>query len=75
MLKWKALIRPKEFGGLGFLDTRVMNLCLLSKWIMRIENGDHDMCLQVLRRKYMVQPSFFSEFSWGGGTGFQYSKG
>lgn len=55
MLKWKALIRPKEFGGFGFLDTRVMNLCLLSKWIMRIENGEQDMCLQVLRRKlYMV---------------------
>ena len=33
MVKWEALCRPTDIGGLGFLDTRVMNICLLSKWI------------------------------------------
>lgn len=28
-----------------------MNICLLSKWIMRLEGGDKDMCLEVLRKK------------------------
>lgn len=28
MIKWEALNRPKEFGGLGFMDVRVMNTCL-----------------------------------------------
>lgn len=25
MIKWDALDKPKEFGGLGFIDTRAMN--------------------------------------------------
>jgi len=37
MIKWEALNRPKEFGGLGFLDVRSMNICLLSKWIDKLE--------------------------------------
>jgi hypothetical protein len=28
MIKREALNRPKEFGGLGFMDDRVMNTCL-----------------------------------------------
>ena len=40
MVKWEALSRPKEFGGLGFLDVRVMNICLLAKWIAKLETGD-----------------------------------
>jgi hypothetical protein len=39
MIKWEALNRPREFGGLGFLDVRVMNTCLLHKWIDKLERG------------------------------------
>jgi hypothetical protein len=28
MIKCEALNRPKEFGGLRFMDVRVMNTCL-----------------------------------------------
>lgn len=37
MMKCEALCRPKDFGGLGFANTRVMNIVLLGKWIARIE--------------------------------------
>ena len=39
MIKLEALNRTKEFGGLGFADVRVMNTCLLAKWIDKLERG------------------------------------
>jgi len=35
MMKWEVLAPPKLEGGLGFADTRIMNQCLLSKWIFK----------------------------------------
>ena len=32
MVKWEALATPKDFGGLGFVDTRAMNTVQLAKW-------------------------------------------
>ena len=40
MVKWGALAKPKEFGGLGFINTRAMNAALLCKWIFRLDSGD-----------------------------------
>ena len=65
VIRWDALCRPKDFGGMGFMDTRVMNICLLSKWIMKLESGATDMCFEVLRRKYM-RGSFFQSSNVGG---------
>jgi hypothetical protein len=59
MIKWEALIRPKELGGLGFTDVRVMNTCLMSKWIDKLERGDNSMCCSLLRRKYLGEKSIF----------------
>lgn len=30
MVRWEALSRPKDFGGLGFTDVRAMRACLLA---------------------------------------------
>lgn len=35
-IKWSTLCRPKDFRGLGFMDTRTMNIYLLSKWIVKL---------------------------------------
>jgi hypothetical protein len=35
-----ALDRPKDFGGLGFFYVRIMNTCLMRKWIGKLERGD-----------------------------------
>jgi hypothetical protein len=59
MVKWADLARPREFGGLGFTDTRLMNKCLLSRWIIKLERGDSDLCSKMLRKKYLNQKSFF----------------
>uniref|UniRef100_A0A0A9D099 Reverse transcriptase zinc-binding domain-containing protein n=1 Tax=Arundo donax TaxID=35708 RepID=A0A0A9D099_ARUDO len=71
MVKWDHLAKPKEFGGLGFTDTRVMNVCLLSKWIVKLERGDNDPCT-FLRNKYLSDRSFFSS---DGSGGSQFWKG
>lgn len=42
MVKWDAISRPKEFGGLGIINTRIMNDCLLTKWIWKIVDGCED---------------------------------
>ncbi|WVZ88313.1 hypothetical protein U9M48_034848 [Paspalum notatum var. saurae] len=39
MVRWEHLTKPKEFGGLGFLETRTMNKVLLAKWIARLDRG------------------------------------
>ena len=59
MVKWEALIRPKEFGGVGFLDIRVMNICLLVKWIERLEKRDDSIRIQLLCRKYLGDKRIF----------------
>jgi len=61
MIKWEALIRPKEFGGLGFTDVRVINTCLMVKWIDKLERGDNSLCCSLLRRKYLRERSIFSD--------------
>jgi hypothetical protein len=59
MVKWADLARPKDFGGLGFIDTWLMNKCLLSKWIIKLERGYVDLCTKLLRNKYLNNKGFF----------------
>lgn len=58
MIKWEALASPKEFGGLGFIDTRAMNTALLAKWIFKLDRGENSMAIEVLRKKYLGDKSF-----------------
>ena len=32
MVKWKVICGPKNLGGLGILNTAIMNKCLIVKW-------------------------------------------
>jgi hypothetical protein len=52
------LINPKSLGGLGFIDTRVMNIALLCKWIFRLESGKDSLCMNLLTRKYLKGKGF-----------------
>jgi hypothetical protein len=60
MASWDLLASPKCVGGLGFSNTRVMNLCLLDKWIFKIESNVDSICCNLLRRKYLGERGFFS---------------
>ena len=60
MVKWEAMLRPKDYGGLGFIDVRIMNTCLLAKWIDRLERGDNTICGELLRKKYLGGKEYLS---------------
>lgn len=54
MVKWENVCLPKDFVGLGIINTRQMNEALLTKWIWRIQsNRDDDIVCKMLRAKYM----------------------
>ena len=54
MLKWENVCLPKEFGGLGIINTRILNEALLLKWVWRIyDEGEEDIYCQLLRTKYL----------------------
>ena len=59
MVKWDAMARPKDFGGFGFLDVRAMNICLVAKWIHRLEYGTSNVCCDLRRKKYPGDRSIF----------------
>jgi len=51
--------QAKRMGVLGFLDVRVMNICLLAKWLERLETEEDSLCVGMLRKKYMGNRSIF----------------
>lgn len=59
MVKWDDIAFPKNFGGLGFTETRKMNAALIAKWIMKLESEDHSPCIELLRRKYLQNSRVF----------------
>jgi hypothetical protein len=71
MAKWDLMATPKAAGGAGFTDTRVMNKCLLAKWIFKIERGDNTICCNLLRQKYLGE----NIFSYKKKSGSQFWKG
>jgi hypothetical protein len=69
MVKWERLCKPEKYGGLGFADTRVGNICLLSKLIYKLESGAQELSCSVLRKKYMGEAGFY-QYSETGGSQF-----
>ena len=54
MMKWEYVCRPKDFGGLGILNSRLMNIALLLKWVWKLFNDDEGSpWKQILCRKYL----------------------
>jgi hypothetical protein len=44
----------------------VCDKCLLSKWIIKLESGDPDLCTKMLRKKYLQERGFFGSNVRGG---------
>jgi hypothetical protein len=59
MVKWENVCLPKEFGGLGIINTRILNEALILKWAWRLHKleGD-DLCCQLLKAKYFPNKPF-----------------
>lgn len=65
MAKWVALCRPKAQVGLGIINTYLMNQCLITKWIWKIENGSNELWYRLLDAKYLKGGSFFDSSNQG----------
>jgi hypothetical protein len=52
LAKWDILCRPKDQGGLGIIDLKIQNICLLSKWIVNLLNTEGTW-QTLLRNKYL----------------------
>jgi hypothetical protein len=52
-VRWSAMCNPKSLGGLGIVDTRLMNICLLVKWIWRLYDGEQGLWADIIRNKYL----------------------
>ena len=39
MMRWDNVCLPKDYGGLGILNSKILNESLLLKWIWRIYNA------------------------------------
>jgi hypothetical protein len=63
--KINTISRPKDQGGMGVINTKIMNECLLVKWIWKIVKGSNDTWYRLLRAKYMPDDNFFNSKSHG----------
>ena len=58
LVKWKLMCRPKNLGGLGIINTQVMNKCLLIKWWWKImTSGAGSLWYSILKDKYFPHSS------------------
>jgi hypothetical protein len=55
LIKWKAICKPKEEGGLGICDVRTMNKAFTMKLVWGLLQKSDSLCLwiPVLRSKYV----------------------
>jgi hypothetical protein len=69
LVNWPTICRPKEFGGLGLLNTKKMNLALLLKWIWRLYQDEDKIWARIMHAKYL-DASDLSSGSGHGGSPF-----
>jgi len=67
MMRWSNVCLPKDFGGLGILNTRTLNEALILKWVWKLYNSDEeDLCCSLLRNKYLRNKPFACSKKKGG---------
>jgi hypothetical protein len=49
MARWEIVSRPKDQGGLGVINTEIMNECLFIKWIWKIVKGSEDLWYKLIQ--------------------------
>jgi hypothetical protein len=61
MVDWPIVCMPKEFGGLGILNTRRMNEALMLKWIWKIYQNAQGLWAGLIRAKYLRDRDLFDK--------------
>jgi hypothetical protein len=59
MVDWATVCKPKELGGLGILNTRIMNIALMLKWIWKLYQNAEGLWVDLLRAKYLGDNDIF----------------
>lgn len=59
MMEWDSVRRPKDYGGLVILDTKIMSECLMVRWIWKICSSSSEIWCGLLRVKYIKGKHFF----------------
>jgi hypothetical protein len=44
---------PRSIGGMGIMDTKIMNVCLMAKWIWKIYAGEQGLWPDHIHNKYL----------------------
>ncbi|KAK1696201.1 hypothetical protein QYE76_012898 [Lolium multiflorum] len=52
MVDWATVCKPKELGGLGILNTKLMNIALMLKWIWKLYQGAEGLWVDLLQAKF-----------------------
>jgi hypothetical protein len=60
MVDWATVCKPKEYGGLGILNTRRMNIALMLKWIWKLYQNAEGLWVDLLKAKYLGNNELFS---------------
>jgi hypothetical protein len=61
---------PRDFGGAGIINTRLLNEALILKWAWRIYSyNEEDTCCRLLESKYLSKKPF-ARCSGKGGRNF-----
>jgi hypothetical protein len=54
MVNWATMCKPKVFGGLGIINTKVMNVALLTKWVRKLKQNEQGLWADLIRVKYLL---------------------
>jgi exonuclease III len=69
LVNWPAVCRPKDCGGLGIVNSRLMNVALLLKWVWKLYQDGNQLWRQLINAKY---PSADDIFTASGQRGSQF---
>jgi hypothetical protein len=61
-VNWAEVCKPKEQGGLGVMNTKLMNISLMVKWIWRLftEQPEASLWHRIISAKYPGAGNIFS---------------
>jgi hypothetical protein len=60
MVDWATICKPKEVGGLGILNTKLMNIALMLKWIWKLYQNAEGLWADLIRAKYLGDRDLFA---------------
>lgn len=65
LISWEKICKPKDQGGMGFRNLRILNKAYMAKLAWQISNNQDKLWVQIMRYKYSCgsfgTPSIFAK--------------